>query len=310
MLETPLTPLQKIQHPLLKKYSVQLYIKREDLIHPLISGNKWYKLKYNLIEAKAQGFKRILSFGGAYSNHLHALAWAGQRYNFETVGVIRGELVEPLNPTLQDLREWGMELHPVSRSEYRLRHDAGFLAGLRDTYSPCYVVPEGGANALALKGCGEIVTAIDEQLDHYDYLCVPCGTGATLAGMSLALKSGRRLLGFSALKNYTQFGADIGRMLDSASLSGRGNWQIIDAFHCGGFGKINLELVNFMAGWQRQTGIALDPIYTGKMLMGLFELLEGGYFKAGSRIVVVHTGGLQGLRGMKKKIDQLLSASS
>ena len=306
MLESPSTPLQKIQHPLLKKYRVQLYIKREDLIHPLISGNKWYKLKYNLIAAKIQGFSRVLSFGGAYSNHLHALAWAGKEYGFETVGVIRGELIDPLNPTLCDVTAWGMKLHPVSRTDYRRRHDEDFVTQLRAHYQPCYVVPEGGANALALKGCAEIVEGVDEQLDHYDYLCVPCGTGATLAGISQALKPGVRLLGFSALKKYTQFGVDIGRMYETADLPGRDNWQIIDGFHCGGFGKISIELIRFMTQWQDQTGIALDPIYTGKMMMGLFELLEGGFFKAGSSIVAVHTGGLQGLRGMKAKMDQLL----
>lgn len=309
MLETRPTPLQEIHHPLLKKYHVELFIKREDLIHPLISGNKWHKLKYNLEVARAQGFSRVLSFGGAYSNHLHALGWAGQKFGFETIGVIRGELIEPLNPTLADVTGWGMKLHALTRSDYRRRHDAAFVAELSNRYQPCYVIPEGGANALALKGCGEIVADINRQLPAYDFLCVPCGTGATLAGLATTLQADVRLLGFSALKGYPQLSDDISRMLSDQGAATEANWQIIDGFHCGGFGKITAELVHFMSAWQRQTAIPLDPLYTGKMLLGLFELLEGGCFKAGSRIVAVHTGGLQGSRGLQTKMDQLSAAS-
>ena len=305
MLETCSTPLQEIQHPLLRKYRVQLYIKRDDLIHPLISGNKWYKLKYNLEQATAQHFKRVLSFGGAYSNHLHALAWAGHKFGFETVGVIRGDLVKPLNPTLQDATNWGMTLHPVSRSAYRRRDDETFVAEISRAYQPCFVIPEGGANSLALRGCAEIVADVDRQLKSYDYLCVPCGTGATLAGMSTVTRSGVQLLGFSALKGYAKFGEDIADMLTKAGMPVRNNWQIIDGFHCGGFGKMTAEQVHFMVAWTKETAIELDPLYTGKMLMGLFGLLEGGFFRAGSRIVAMHTGGLQGLRGMQAKMDRL-----
>lgn len=308
MLDSPATPLQAIHHPFLKKYRVELFIKREDLVHPLISGNKWYKLKYNLVEARRQGFSRILSFGGAYSNHLHALAWAGHEFGFETIGVIRGELQETLNPTLSDASRWGMRLQPVTRGDYRRRHDREFIEALRTAYHPCYVVPEGGANSLALQGCAEIIASIDRQLEAYDYLCVPCGTGATLAGMSLAAGAGVRLLGFSALKGYTQFESDVGALIAASGSPDPDNWQILDGFHCGGFGKLTGELVRFMLDWKRQTGVELEPVYTGKMLLGLFELLEGGFFRAGSRIVVVHTGGLQGLRGMQARMDQLAAS--
>lgn len=303
--DQPITPLQKIDHPLFQQHDVALYIKREDLVHTQISGNKWYKLKHNLQHAKDQGFSRLVSFGGAFSNHLHALAFAGQQFAFETIGVVRGERPERLNPTLADAEEWGMRLHFVSRADYRRRHDAEFVAKLVEPYQPCFVIPEGGANQWALAGCRDIVAGINQQLTDFDVVCVPCGTGATLAGIVSALDGRAEVLGFSALKGATSLINEISVMVAEFDAKSATQWHLIDEFHCGGFAKMTSELVAFMQGWQQQTGVALDPVYTGKMMMGLCELLKRGYFPAGTTIVAVHTGGMQGLRGMQDRIDRL-----
>lgn len=315
LIDGQITPLQKIDHPLFSRHDVELFIKREDLVHPQISGNKWYKLKHNLLHAKAQGFTRLVSFGGAFSNHLHALAFAGHYFGFETIGFVRGELSEPLNPTLADAVGWGMKLHSLSRSEYLRRHEADFVQQLVDPLQRCFVIPEGGANEWALAGCADIVTGISQQLPDYDYVCVPCGTGATLAGIVAALEASERAgkvttLGFSALKGNKSLAGEVSTMLTGFSTAEISNWQIIDEFHGGGFAKITPELVAFMQQWHQQTGIALEPLYTGKMLLGLCELVERGFFAAGSKIVAVHTGGMQGIRGMQTQIDKLTLTDS
>jgi len=305
-----ITPLQKIDHPLFSRHGVELFIKREDQVHAQISGNKWYKLKHNLLHAKQQGFTRLVSFGGAYSNHLHALAFAGHHFGFETIGFIRGEISEPLNPTLADAVGWGMKLHFLTRSEYRRRHDSEFVQQLVEPFQRCFVIPEGGANQWALAGCADIVEGISSQLADYDYVCVPCGTGATLAGIVAALarfdnKDKVKTLGFVALKGHSSLVDGISNMLADFSDVEITHWQLIDEFHCGGFAKITPELISFMQQWQQQTGIALEPLYTGKMLLGLCELVKRGFFAAGSKIVAVHTGGMQGVRGMQARIDKL-----
>ena len=300
------TPVQQIKHPLFDAKKITLYIKREDLVHPEISGNKWYKLKHNLRYAKSQGIRRLISFGGAYSNHLHALAYAGHALGLETVGFIRGERREPLNPTLKDAEAWGMSLRFLPRSDYRRRHDQDFVAHLTKRLEPCLVIPEGGANSLALLGCGEIVEGIYQQLESPDYLCVPCGTGATLAGIVNAVDVRTKVLGFPALKGVESLQHDIHAMLAQCGYNGGVDWRLIDRFHCGGFAKVNSELARFMDGWCKKTGVALEPVYTGKMMMGVCQLAEEGYFPSGTQVVAVHTGGMQGLRGLEGKLQQLL----
>jgi len=303
--DQPITPLQKIDHPLFQQYGVELYIKREDLVHKQISGNKWYKLKHNLQHAKDQGFSRLVSFGGAFSNHLHAMAFAGQQLGFETIGFVRGERPALLNPTLADAEQWGMQLQFLSRTDYRRRHDAAFVAKLVEPYQPCFVIPEGGANQWALAGCADIVEGINHQLTDFDVVCVPCGTGATLAGIVVALGGNTEVLGFPALKGATSLVGEIRAMIAEFDAGCATQWHLVDEFHCGGFAKITPELVAFMQCWQQQTGVALDPVYTGKMMMGLCELLKRDYFPVGTRIVAVHTGGMQGLRGMQEKMTRL-----
>ena len=276
---------------------IRLYLKREDLIHPVISGNKFRKLKYNLIQAAESGIDTILTFGGAFSNHIHATAAAGAACGFKTIGVVRGEIVEPLNPTLYQARKWGMELVSVSRVDYREKMESWFLDKLANRFGDFYLIPEGGSNALALKGCVAI-TEVDEQ---FDFWCVSCGTGGTMAGMLLGLDKEHTLLGFPALKGGKFLKYDIQSLLDTAQINIKADWDLITDYHFGGYAKISSELVQFIRDFNQEYEILLDPIYTGKMLFGVFDLIEKGFFPAESKIVAVHTGGYQGIAGIEKK---------
>lgn len=282
------SPITPISHPLLQHHNIKLSIKRDDLLHPVISGNKWRKLKYNLNDAINQQANTLVSMGGAYSNYLHALAYVGNKLHLKTIGIIRGEQPAQLNATLTDMVAWGMDLRFVSRSDYRIYRtykQTGDVPGLPPNH---YWLPEGGSSQLVLQGIGELVAEINEP---YDYLSVACGTGATLAGLVSA--STGQILGFAALKNTDYLRDDIKQLLTQ----NHDNWQLITDYHFGGFAKINSKLVRFIQNFEQITAIPLEPIYTGKMLYGLFDLIGKGYFKSGQRIIALHTGGLQGNRG-------------
>jgi len=297
------TPNQHIDIPFLHEKGVQLYLKREDTIHPLISGNKYRKLKYNLHEAKAQGQHTLLTFGGAYSNHIAATAYAGQLHGFQTIGVIRGEELESQwqnNPTLRLAHEHGMQFHFVSRSDYRHKNEPRFLEALKKQFGEVYLLPEGGTNDLAIKGCMEILTAEDAR---FDYICSSVGTGGTLAGLINASQSHQTVLGFPALKGDF--------LIEEIRTFAQNNrWQLVTDYHFGGYAKVDQQLIAFINRFKQQTGIALDPIYTGKMLFGIFDLIKSDFFPLGSQILAIHTGGLQGIPGMnailkKKKLPLL-----
>ncbi|MFS4417503.1 1-aminocyclopropane-1-carboxylate deaminase/D-cysteine desulfhydrase [Maribacter sp. 2307ULW6-5] len=296
-------PQQVLRMPWLAQKGVSITIRREDLLHPLISGNKFRKLKYNLAEAKEKGHTKLLTFGGAYSNHILATAAAGQEHGFATIGVIRGAELEkkwPENPTLSKASELGMRLVFVSRAQYRAKDTPHFLKELRRLYGDFYLLPEGGTNALAVKGCGEILRPKDTQ---YDVIASAVGTGGTLAGLIGAAGQRQKILGFSALKGNVHKDA-------MAHWVPPGRWEINTAYHFGGYGKINGALVHFINGFKTETGIPLDPIYTGKMLFGLLDMAKNDSFVHGTKILAVHTGGLQGIAGMnallKKKNLPLL----
>ncbi|MDO9105184.1 MAG: pyridoxal-phosphate dependent enzyme [Methylovulum sp.] len=282
--------LTKIDDTAFEQQQLELWIKRDDLLHPVISGNKWRKLKYILNHALSIGCNTLVSMGGAYSNHLHALAYAGQALGLQTTGFIRGERPRILTPTLLDMQRWGMELTFVSRSDYRqLRHYQNWH-DLPDLNPGQYWIPEGGAQNLALAGVAELVHDIAIP---YDILCAPCGTGTTLAGMIKAAAPSTRIIGFAALKNAAYLRADIGKLLDSP----QHNWQLNTDYHFGGFAKTNPELIAFINGFEAKTGIPIEPVYTGKMLYALYDLIAQHHFKPGLKIIAVHTGGLQGKRG-------------
>ncbi|WP_417957524.1 1-aminocyclopropane-1-carboxylate deaminase/D-cysteine desulfhydrase [Flagellimonas okinawensis] len=289
--------------PLLTEKGIQLYIKREDTIHPFISGNKYRKLKYNLLEAKKQGKNTLLTFGGAFSNHIAATAYAGKEQGLKTIGVIRGEELAfkwQDNPTLQLAHRHGMEFYFVSRSDYRLKSEPAFLQQIRERFGDVYLLPEGGTNALAVKGCTEILTDADAK---FDYICSAAGTGGTVAGLINASLPHQTVLGFPALKGDFLI-EEIRTFVQNK------RWQLVTDYHFGGYAKVDQQLVAFINLFKSKTGIPLDPIYTGKMLFGIFDLIKRDVFQPGTQILAIHTGGLQGIEGMnhilKKKNLPLL----
>ncbi|WP_242923775.1 1-aminocyclopropane-1-carboxylate deaminase/D-cysteine desulfhydrase [Pontibacter liquoris] len=292
-------PLQQLYDPLLQAQEITLWLKREDLLHPHISGNKWRKLTYNLQEAKRLQHHALLTFGGAYSNHIAATAAAGKEYGFQTIGIIRGEEHLPLNPTLAFATSCGMQLHYISREAYKQKDDPAFLEQLRQQYKQPYILPEGGTNLLAVKGCTEIVQ--DIAVD-YDYVCCAAGTGGTAAGLIAALAGEKQVLVFPALKGGEFLQPEIEELVLQYSGRTYSNWQLVTAYHFGGYAKVKPELLAFIQGFQQQHHIPLEPIYTGKMLYGLFDMIRQGYFPKGSRVVAVHTGGLQGNAGFKERL--------
>ncbi|RKN83575.1 1-aminocyclopropane-1-carboxylate deaminase/D-cysteine desulfhydrase [Ulvibacterium marinum] len=288
---------QPIRLPVLTDNKISLFIKREDLIHPLISGNKYRKLKYNLIKAREDGFDALLTFGGAYSNHIAATAYAGKVHGFKTIGIIRGEELEEkwrLNPTLKLAKEHGMQFKFVSRDVYGDKDNIHFHRELENEFGSHYLLPEGGTNALAIKGCEEILTPNDNDCD---VLCCSVGTGGTLAGISNAALPHQQVLGFPALKgDFLQE--------DIRKFARKENWVLQTAYHFGGYAKVSKTLVDFVNDFYKQTQILLDPIYTGKMMFGLLDMAQNKSFKPRTRILAVHTGGLQGIEGMNRVLKQ------
>ena len=280
------TIAQNIPDQQINFHDITLIIRRLDLVHPQISGNKFFKLKYNFLEAKRQGYQHILSFGGAYSNHIAATAFAAQQFGFQSVGVIRGEELadRPLNPTLATAQEFGMQLHFVSRDEYRRKQQPEYLAELARQFPEHYVIPEGGTNALAIQGCQEILKDGDAQ---FDVICCAVGTGGTISGLIEASHAHQQILGFSALKG--SFLKD-----EVAQLTKKTNWNILDDYCCGGYAKTSAALVQFIRDFEAEFSILLEQVYTAKMLMGIFDLIEKNYFLARSKLLVIHSGGLQG----------------
>ncbi len=285
--------LNKIDEPFIKEQGVELWLKRDDLLHPVISGNKWRKLKYILDHALSLNTYKIISMGGAYSNHLHALAYVGDKLGIATAAKIRGERPAVLNPTLSDLDTWGMNFKFVSRAEYRQLRIYKEYDSLPGMQTGEYWLPEGGAMGLALQGVAELVNEI--EID-YDVLCVPCGTATTLAGIINAVPEDKQVIGFSALKGASFLSADVRQMLNSKSYHNK-NWFIELDYHFGGFAKVSPALLDFINNFEQTQGIKLEPIYTGKMLYGIYALIKQGFFKPGQRIIAIHTGGLQGNRG-------------
>jgi 1-aminocyclopropane-1-carboxylate deaminase/D-cysteine desulfhydrase-like pyridoxal-dependent ACC family enzyme len=297
------SPLQRLHSSSLDEKGVELYVKRDDLIHPQFGGNKWRKLKYNLIHAREKQYDTLLTFGGAWSNHIYATAAAARHFGFNSIGMIRGEKHTPLNNTLAFAENCGMQLHYVDRARYRQKHQQDYLQKILQEFGDVYLLPEGGSNELALQGCEEIVHEInDESKQRFDVICCASGTGATLAGLARAITDSQLAIGFSALKGGSFLSDEVTAFLnssDSGSASGTTsrNWQIEQDFHFGGYAKIDDELVSFMKQFQSQHGFKLDAVYTGKMFYGLFHRIERGFFKPGTVIVAVHSGGLQGNKG-------------
>lgn len=300
--DNPFTPLQQIKDSLTEKSGIELFVKRLDMIHPEISGNKWYKLKYNLVEAKEKSFDTLLTFGGAYSNHIYATAAAADIFNFKSIGVIRGEEHLPLNPTLQFVSQRGMILHYLNRTNYRIKNSKDIINYLKDKFGNFYIIPEGGSNILAIKGCKEIVKDIGQK---FDFICTASGTGGTLAGLVSGNFSSANILGFSVLKNGEFLNQNVVELLSESGESNNSNWKIFTSYHFGGYAKINYELIEFIKEFYKKFSVQLEPVYSGKMMFGIYDLIKKNYFPPGSKIIALHNGGLQGLEGMRRKIRLL-----
>lgn len=292
--------LQELAEPIAQARGVRLLLWRDDLVSPDLPGNKARKLKHNLAAMREQGQDTLLTFGGAYSNHIAAVAAAGRLFGLRTIALIRGEETSPLNPTLSQAAAEGMALHYLDRSSYRRRADPDFVAELLARYGPAYVLPEGGSNALALPGCAELAAEIRQQV-RFDALAVAVGTGGTLAGLLTGLAGSEQAVGVAALKN----GGFLRDEVDALTREGAGqvftNYSLQTDYHFGGYAKYSAELLAFIRQFQLHHGVLLDPIYTGKLLYGVLDLISQGYFSSGSTVVAIHTGGLQAWPGWEAR---------
>lgn len=290
---TPAIPIQSLADPLFSAGGGRLSILRADRVHAGMSGNKWFKLKHNLIRARREGHQTLLSFGGPWSNHLHALALAGREFGFRTVGIVRGQLPEILNPCLQDAVNAGMQLHAVTREQYRHKNDPVFLRGLENQYGEFFLIPEGGANREGALGCAELADCYAP--DQFDLVCMACGTGTMLAG--LASRSPVPLLGIQVLKGEGYLAREVQRHLDRFAFKARCHWQIDDRHHGGGYARTTPALMAFIEEFERLHRIPLEPVYTGKVLHAIMDLKKRDFFPQNWSILVIHSGGLQGRRG-------------
>jgi len=307
------SPLQTINHPDFVKAKITVMIKRDDLIHPIISGNKWRKLKYNIALAKQQNKTGIVSFGGAYSNHIHALAFACYQQNISCTAIIRGEAHYQNNFTLRWAKHWGMNLVFVDRITYKKRDNPEYLQALQHEYIDHLIVPEGGSNSHALQGMGEVIEELNQQT-CFDTLITPVGSGGTLAGLITADNDQHQLLGIAVLKADQP-----SNFVDSAELHTSGyltdevkkllpvqakklhQWKVLSEFHRGGYAKFSAADCQRIIDFNQITQLTFEPVYSGKMLLALLDLIALGYFPEHHRIVLLHTGGLQGLGGLAER---------
>lgn len=278
------TPIiQKIKSDLFSEKGIEVSVLRLDLIHPQISGNKWFKLKYNLEEARKQGADTILTFGGAFSNHIHATAVACNQFGFKSIGVIRGEKESESNSTLSEARKYGMELYFFSREDYKRKSEEEFISELKNKFGNIYLIPEGGDNLLGEKGCEEILP----KENDFDFIFCACGTGTTFSGIKKSLRSNQILTGISVLK-----GEPSGRLTDS---------DILIGYHFGGYAKHTQQLLDFKNKFESENEISLDYVYTSKLFFAVQDLISKNKIAANSKVLVIHSGGLQGNAGYEER---------
>jgi len=294
--------IEKIQHPIAEQANVSISMARADLIHPLASGNKIYKLAPNIEFAKANGYEELLSFGGAFSNHIHALALVANQQGFKSIGVIRGESDYAANPSLQDAQNAGMKLVFVTRKDYKRRNDVDYLAELQAQFPKALIIPEGGSSQLAVGGCAKLAQEIN-AIKKSDVLTVACGTGATFAGLVCGASKNQSVIGYSILRDESLVGR-VDEFIKQEQSPSSTTYQIESA-DFGGYAKLDKSLLDFIFDWQDKTGILLDPIYTSKMCRCVMQQIEAGEFEGGTSICLIHSGGLQGWRGMEKRVRDL-----
>jgi 1-aminocyclopropane-1-carboxylate deaminase/D-cysteine desulfhydrase len=302
-----LPEIQSFPLEIAKDQLVTLDCLRLDRIHPFISGNKWYKLKHHLMAAMAAGKSRIISFGGAHSNHLHAMAYAANQLNLSAVGIVRGEAREALSPTLQDCKKWGMDIQWMDRESYRNTASSVQPDMFQQQYPDSWTIPEGGAGRQGTIGIQSLFNSLHHRgLLNYDLIACGVGSGATLAGIAQANIGRAHCLGFSALKNAHDLEQRVEKQLAGASKVNP--WRICHDYHFGGFAKINARLTEFISKVYDQHELVLDPVYTSKMMYGLAEYIHQGRIQAGARVLAIHTGGLQGWRGFGESYQHFLSS--
>lgn len=302
----PQALLEPLRLGWLARAGVEVAVLRLDRIDPLVSGNKWFKLAPHLHQAAAAGFAGVMTLGGAHSNHLHAVAAAGQRFGFGSVGLLRGEPQD--TPTVEDLRRFGMTLHWLGYGGYRSRHAPGFWDDWQARYPRLMPVPEGGGGLPGALGCAALVAMVRRQVPalgwaDYDALWTAVGTGTTLAGLVLGEAGRHPVVGGLAVPADHGVAEQVRALLDEAGAADAG-YRLLDASR-GGFGRIDAELAGALLAWEAESGVALDPLYTVKALLALRLQIEGGYLAAGSRIVLLHTGGLQGRRALSVRLHHL-----
>lgn len=298
--------VDKITHPVTESTDIVLNLARADLLHPLASGNKIYKLRPHLFFAKQKGVKSLLSFGGAFSNHIHALAMISEAEGFSSIGIIRGEPEYASNPTLSDAQAAGMSLEFVDRKTYKCRENIDYLDQLQTKYPDAYMIPEGGSSQLAIQGCALLSKEINELVET-DVIAIACGTGATFSGVITGLNKGQSAIGYSVLKDDSlerRVKSFIDNECAVSPIDNKTSYHIESA-DFGGYAKFDESLLLFIIDWLDKTGILLDPIYTSKMCRRLLQQIEEGVFAPKTNITMIHTGGLQGWRGMKKQVIRL-----
>jgi 1-aminocyclopropane-1-carboxylate deaminase len=283
--------LQAVCNPVTEKHELKLFVLRLDLLHQPVNGNKYFKLKYNIAEAIKTGKDTLLTFGGAYSNHIAATATAAREAKLNSIGFIRGEEHVPLNKTLELATKNGMRLNYLPREEYRALRENNFEAEYSKSFANCYVIPEGGSNKLAVQGCMEINDLLP---NNTDYICAACGTGATFAGILLGKKLHQQAIGFQVLKAENYISAEVKKWLTIFEQEYINGWSINENYHFGGYAKTNDELNKFIIDFENQTQMPIESVYTGKMMFGIFDLIQQNYFPKGANIVAIHSGGLQG----------------
>jgi 1-aminocyclopropane-1-carboxylate deaminase len=288
------TPVEKIVTPLTEAHNITLLIKREDMNHPEISGNKWWKLRYNIEEACARGFSTVLTFGGAYSNHIYATAAAAAAAGLQSIGVIRGEETLPLNNTLSFARSKGMLLHYITRSDYRLKNELRFAEHLHNMFGKFFPIPEGGTNALAVQGCKEFGQLLTNETE-FDVIFLPVGTGGTIAGLIAGIGGQKKIIGIPVFRDSEFLHEHIKKLLRESGEPDPGNWTLRPGYDHGGYAKTTPALIDFLKDVRSGLSLPLEQVYTGKMMWALFEEIRNGRIALGSRVLALHTGGLQGL---------------
>ena len=283
------SPLQSFKPDWPGAQHVNLWIKRDDLIHPIISGNKWRKLSY-LLAQHSDTTRHIISFGGGYSNHLHALGWSCHELGIAFTPIIRGNYAANLTPMLRDLHTWGAQPRYVTKIEYRRRHDADYLAALQKQHPEALIIPEGGSQQLALWGVAKLLEECDLA---FDSVITPVASGATLAGLVEAISPHQRVIGIAVLKGLGYLEDLVTQFLPAKP---HNHWQILHQYHHGGYARNTPELVALCDTMNSEYGIAVEPVYSGKVFYAVKQLISESYFSPGENIIIVHTGGLQGAR--------------